>query len=174
MSRAATTLGTTMLWIHGIGRLCLEQDTLTISKQSNPITWIGKMLQEQKYILCMKDTALTTALTLLSTVIMHFLLLLILIIDRKEHNVAVLELKTELQFSHNSAYLPICLPKSCGKTCRTWGRKTEDQILGRDAFSFNFLDGSIPRLDIIDNAHCKRRLNSWVPRKVKRLILHIN
>ena len=96
------------------------------------------------------------------------------IIDRKEHNVAVLELKTELQFSHNSAYLPICLPKSCGKTCRTWGRKTEDQILGRDAFSFNFLDGSIPRLDIIDNAHCKRRLNSWVPRKVKRLIFNIS
>ena len=99
-----------------------------------------------------------------------------IILTRKEHNVAVLQLKTflSIQLHSNSPFLPICLPKSCGKTCRTWGGQTEEDISisGRDAFSKKFQDGSIQNLWIINNTVCKEKLNSWVSRKVKRFILY--
>ena len=97
-----------------------------------------------------------------------------MILNRKEHNVAVLQLKTFLpiQLHSNSPFLPICLPKSCGKTCRTWGGQTEEDISGRDAFSKKFQDGSIQNLFIINNTACKEKLNSWVSRKAKRFILY--
>ena len=95
-----------------------------------------------------------------------------IILTRKEHNVAVLQLKTflSIQLHSNSPFLPICLPKSCGKTCRTWGGQTEEDISGRDAFSKKFQDGSIQNLFIINNTACKEKLNSWVSRKAKRFI----
>ena len=97
-----------------------------------------------------------------------------IILTRKEHNVAVLQLKTflSIQLHSNSPFLPICLPKSCGKTCRTWGGQTEEDISGRDAFSKKFQDGSIQNLFIINNTACKEKLNSWVSRKAKRFILY--
>ena len=95
------------------------------------------------------------------------------ILNRKEHNVAVLQMKTSLQFSHNSPYSPICLPKSCLETCETWGGKTEEELLGTDAYSKKFQDGNIQNLAIIENAECTEELNSWAARKVKRLISNI-
>ena len=96
------------------------------------------------------------------------------ILNRKEHNVAVLQMKTSLQFSHNSLYSPICLPKSCTETCETWGGKTEQELLGTDAFSKKFQDGSTQNLAIINNTDCTEKLNNWAARKVKRLIFHID
>ena len=96
------------------------------------------------------------------------------ILNRKEHNVAVLQMKTSLQFSHNSPYSPICLPKSCLEICETWGEKTEQELLGTDAYSKKFQDGTTQNLAIIDNAECTEELNNWAARKVKRLIFHIS
>ena len=92
---------------------------------------------------------------------------------RREHNVAILQLKSSLQFS--STYLPICLPQLCDRTtCRTWGGQTEEQILGTDAYFFKIQDqrkGTIQNLYIVNNTECKKELN-WDSsrRTVKRLI----
>ena len=77
-----------------------------------------------------------------------------------------------IQLHSNSPFLPICLPKTCGKTCRTWGGQTEEDISGTDAFSKKFQDGTIQNLAIINNTVCKEKLNSWVSRKAKRFILY--
>ena len=90
---------------------------------------------------------------------------------RREHNVAILQLKSSLQFS--STYLPICLPQLCDRTtCRTWGGQTEEDILGTDAYFFKIQDqrkGTIQNLYIVNNTECKKELN-WDGLTVKRLI----
>ena len=137
--------------------------TITFGSHHNTITITKK-------ILAAANARILPALTT-STFIkwLHFLVHNN-IFNRKEHNVAVLQMKTSLQFSHNSLYSPICLPKSCLETCETWGGKTEQELLGTDAYSKKFQDGTTQNLAIIDNAECTEELNSWAARKVKRLI----
>ena len=97
-----------------------------------------------------------------------------MIFHRNEHNIAVLQMKTILQFSNDSPYLPICLPPMCDNTCRTRSGQTQEKILGKTAVSMNAGYRSIYNLKVISGAQCQELVEDFAlqsdrtMRKIKR------
>ena len=52
-----------------------------------------------------------------------------ILIDRPEHNIAVLQLKKRLKFGEDSKYNPVCLPQ-CDFVCRTRTGLAENELEG--------------------------------------------
>ena len=101
--------------------------------------------------------------------------------DRSEHNVAMVKLKTKLRFSHDSAYLPVCLPTPCyrGEECRTRDGKLKTDWVGSSrTITTNDHFTAILSLEIISNAECDELRtayinqggNSHLLRTIKRLV----
>ena len=101
--------------------------------------------------------------------------------DRSEHNVAMVKLKTKLRFSHDSAYLPVCLPTPCyrGEECRTRDGKLKSDWVGSSrTMMTNDHFKAIYSLTIISNAECDELRSTYINeggnthllRTIKRLV----
>ena len=98
--------------------------------------------------------------------------MILFIFHRKEHNIAMLQMKTILQFRPDSKYLPVCLPPQCDHTCRTWGGQTRDEIIGEDGFFMDFGYGTITKFKLINEEKCKvirDFQNTLSVRRIRRL-----